>query len=57
MYGEEDTKSQPLVSLQQGVVVDLFKCREDWCQVRIYDFKGWVKRSSLWGAYPQEVVG
>ena len=57
MYGERDIKSQPLVRLDQGVVVDLLKCHEDWCQVRIYDFKGWVQRSFLWGVYPQEVVG
>ncbi len=57
MYNKDDTKSQPLVRLQQGVVVDLLKCRGEWCQVRIYDFRGWVQRSSLWGMYPQEIVG
>ena len=57
MYGEQDTKSQPLVRLDPGVVVDLLKCHKDWCQIRIYDFKGWVQRSCLWGIYSQEVVG
>jgi SH3-like domain-containing protein len=57
MYGEEDPKSQPVVRLQHGVVVDLLKCHEEWCQVRIYDFRGWVQRSSLWGVYPQEIIG
>jgi SH3-like domain-containing protein len=57
MYGEEDTNSHPLVRLQHGVVVDLLKCRGEWCQVRIFDFKGWVQRSSLWGVYPEEGVG
>jgi len=57
MYATESTKSQPLVRLQQGVVVELLKCRGDWCQVRIYDFKGWIQRAFLWGLYPQEVLG
>lgn len=57
VYGDASSKSHPLVRLQQGVVVDLLKCREDWCQVRIYDFKGWVQRSFLWGLYPQENIG
>lgn len=57
MYGKEDTKSHPLVRLQHGVVVDLLKCRGEWCQVRIYDFKGWIQRSSLWGVYPKEIIG
>jgi len=57
MYADESTTSQPLVRLQEGVVVDLQKCREDACQVRIFDFKGWIPRSSLWGLYPQEKIG
>lgn len=57
VYSHMDLKSTPLVRLQAGVIVELLKCREDWCQVRIYDFKGWVKRSSLWGLYPQEILG
>lgn len=54
MYATESTNSQPLVRLQQGVVVELLKCRDNWCQVRIYDFKGWIQRAFLWGMYPEE---
>lgn len=57
MFAKEDSKSPPLVRLQQGVVVDLLRCRGEWCQVRIYDFKGWVQRPFLWGIYPQEELG
>src|SRR3990167_827598 len=38
LYGERDTKSQPLARLQEGVMVDLLKCQGDWCQVRINEF-------------------
>lgn len=54
MYATESTKGQPMVRLQQGVVVELLKCRGEWCQVRIYDFKGWIQRAFLWGMYPEE---
>ncbi|MBY0292041.1 MAG: hypothetical protein K2W92_01985 [Alphaproteobacteria bacterium] len=57
LYGEMDTNGPPLVRLQQGVVVELLKCRDEWCQVRIYDFKGWIPRKYLWGLYPQENIG
>lgn len=53
--GEKD-KNTPLVRLQKGVVVDLLKCQDHWCQVRASDVKGWVERTALWGVYPQEVV-
>lgn len=57
IYRQDDENSPALVRLQKGVMVDLLKCRGDWCQVRIYDFKGWVKRKSLWGIYPDEALG
>lgn len=57
MYAGMDLKSQPLVRLEPGVLVEILKCRGDWCQVRIFDFKGWVQRTFLWGVYPQEVMG
>lgn len=57
MYPQETTTSTPLVRLQKGVVVELLKCRNEWCQVSTHDFKGWVQRSSLWGHYPQEWLG
>jgi SH3-like domain-containing protein len=57
LYAQADAKSCPLVRLQGQLIVDLLKCRDDWCQVRIFDFKGWLKRSSIWGLYPQEPIG
>ncbi len=57
MYATEASTGQPLVRLQDGVVVELLKCRGDWCQVRIFDFKGWMQRSALWGIYPEENLG
>lgn len=56
LYTQPDAKSCPVIRLQQGVVVDLLKCPGEWCQVRIYDFKGWVKRDALWGLYPKEII-
>jgi len=57
IYSAEDTQSHPLVRLEPDVIVDVLKCRGDWCQVRIFDFKGWVQRAFLWGLYPGEVIG
>lgn len=56
MYREASTQSQPLARLQKGVMVQLVKCREDWCQTRVSDFKGWIPRAHLWGVYPDEKV-
>ena len=57
LYSAEDLNSHPLVRLEPGVLVEILRCRGDWCQVRIFDFKGWIQRAFLWGIYPQEVIG
>lgn len=56
LYSQGDEKSSPLLRLQQGVILDLLKCPGEWCQVRVGDFKGWVKRNTLWGLYPKEII-
>jgi SH3-like domain-containing protein len=57
IYAASDLKSQPIARLEPGVMVEILKCRDDWCQVRIANYKGWVQSSHLWGVYPQEVIG
>jgi len=57
MHRLDDATSPAIVRLEQGVIVDIQKCRGEWCRVQINDFKGWIKRSSLWGIYPEENLG
>tara|TARA_B100001564_G_C20484131_1_gene598479 strand:+ start:290 stop:787 length:498 start_codon:yes stop_codon:yes gene_type:complete len=35
---------------ENGVIGQLVKCQESWCQVQVDEHKGWVKRKFLWGA-------
>jgi SH3-like domain-containing protein len=28
----------------------------DWCQVQVEDYRGWLKRSDVWGTDPGEAV-
>ncbi|OFW68205.1 MAG: hypothetical protein A2X70_05470 [Alphaproteobacteria bacterium GWC2_42_16] len=56
MYDAKSKQSAPLVRLQKGVILGLIKCQDTWCQTQIYDFRGWVERSALWGVYPNESI-
>lgn len=44
--------------LKPGVVVRLRSCESgsDWCQASVGDYRGWMKRSELWGTYPGEAI-
>ena len=41
--------SKPQVKLQKGKLCLISKCSEEWCKVRVNDYKGWIKKDSLWG--------
>jgi SH3-like domain-containing protein len=57
IYSQEDMGSTPLARLQEGLIVELLKCRGEWCRIQINDYKGWIQRTSLWGVYKDEVIG
>ena len=41
--------SNPLAILKKGRLVKINKCINDWCEIKTGEFKGWVKKESLWG--------
>ncbi|MEB3702256.1 SH3-like domain-containing protein [Candidatus Bealeia paramacronuclearis] len=45
-----------LARLEKGLLIDLQKCEGLFCQVKTEGVKGWVKRTDLWGVYPNEKV-
>ena len=49
MFKKPTIFSNPIVILKEGRLVKINKCRETWCKVSSYDFKGWVKNENLWG--------
>lgn len=44
--------------LKPGVVLRLRACAagSDWCQASIQDYRGWIRRSDVWGLLPGEDV-
>jgi len=44
--------------LRPGVVGRVRGCAADaaWCEVRVGDYHGWLKREGLWGLSPGEAV-
>tara|TARA_B100000965_G_scaffold216723_1_gene181349 strand:+ start:190 stop:633 length:444 start_codon:yes stop_codon:yes gene_type:complete len=49
MYKSPTIFSNPVAILKKGKLVKISKCRENWCKVKSGDFKGWLKKQSLWG--------
>ena len=49
VFNRPSIYSKPKAILKKGRLCRVIKCREQWCKVKIEDFKGWVKKDSLWG--------
>ena len=47
-----------VADLKPGVVGRVRSCEagKDWCQVQVQDYRGWLKRSDVWGVDPGEVI-
>jgi SH3-like domain-containing protein len=42
--------------LEPGVVGTLARCRDQWCEVEVAGYEGWLARGEFWGVYPGETV-
>lgn len=48
----------PVARLKPGVIVRLRSCEQaaDWCQGQVQDYRGWIKRTAIWGTFPGEAI-
>lgn len=46
----------PVARAEPGVMGSLSRCQNEWCYVDLTGYRGWIKRSEVWGVYPDEKV-
>ena len=49
MFRNATIFSKPLAVLKKGRLCLISKCVEDWCKIKTNEYRGWVKKKSLWG--------
>ena len=49
MYKKDDINSDPILRLEENVIVKYDKCTKTWCKVEIDNKTGWMQKTSLWG--------
>ena len=49
IFDKASTFSEPLVIVKKGRLCKIQKCGEEWCKVKVDNYKGWIKKNSLWG--------
>ena len=49
MFKNPTIYSKPVAILKKGRLTNIIKCREIWCKAKSGNYKGWLKKDSLWG--------
>lgn len=49
-----DSKASPALRAEPGVIGKLITCEKEWCRLQIASRKGWVPKTSIFGAYKKE---
>ncbi|MBL6078364.1 hypothetical protein JMJ56_10135 [Belnapia sp. T18] len=54
-----DEQAEAVAHLRPGVIGSLRRCEAGnaWCEARIGDHSGWIRRRDIWGVMPDEVIG
>ena len=53
---QSDPASAVVARAEPGVVARLLECRGPMCRVEAGDISGWMRRTDIWGVYPDETV-
>ena len=58
LHKEPKKSSETIAYLSPNLVIRLLNCLGDWCHIEIHDrkrnYKGWIKKKSVWGLYLRE---
>ena len=49
MFKNPTIYSKPIVILKKGKLSKIIKCKVEWCKAEVDNYKGWLKKVSLWG--------
>ena len=49
MFKNPTIYSKPIAIFKKGRLAKIIKCEDEWCKVKSENYKGWLKKSSLWG--------
>ena len=49
MFKNSTIYSKPIAILKRGRLTKIIKCKKIWCKAKSGEYKGWLKKDSLWG--------
>lgn len=56
MHRADSSSSKSIALLKVGVIAQVKRCRQNWCQVKVNKMKGWIQAHHVWGLHSGEKV-
>lgn len=54
IYRKPGEGARAVAQIEPGVVAKLDECEDNWCEVSVSGYDGWLLKTSLWGVYEYE---
>lgn len=51
-----DDAADPVLQAEYGVIARLLECSVEWCRISADGTRGWVRKTSIWGVDPGEII-
>ncbi|TDK43872.1 SH3 domain-containing protein [Antarcticimicrobium luteum] len=55
VHARADDATPVIARFELGVVARLGECSHDWCRISAGGYRGWTRKSNLWGVDPDEI--
>lgn len=49
-----EDSAPPVLRVEPLVIGQLLECNREWCRLQVDNYKGWIRKTSLWGVYAHE---
>tara|TARA_B100000902_G_C27096775_1_gene806681 strand:- start:390 stop:758 length:369 start_codon:yes stop_codon:yes gene_type:complete len=58
LYKGSNSQSEVIAKIEEGVIISIISCppKIGFCNVKLKNLKGWIKKNNLWGVYSNELV-
>ncbi|MBD0866254.1 MAG: aspartyl-trna synthetase [Rhodobacteraceae bacterium] len=55
IHKRPDPQSPVVAAFELGVIARLGDCKPGWCYIIAGGYRGWARKSALWGVWPDEL--
>ncbi len=49
LFNKPTIFSKPIAKIDQGRLLIIERCINNWCKIKSNEYKGWIKKDNIWG--------